>query len=1731
MKTASILFSLTLLFLCVGFSVNGQNPEQTVQQAVNSINQKLARVDQLAREKKIHEAFDLLDKVVDEIEKEQKWDTFSKVYQKAKKANPAFQFKINDKLPPQMSVAFWENYKRKCERILKDQEIVIEGLKSAVKLNHYDEVLAYGKQLKTFYDGITGMAENLGTLNYFKLAYDLKGNSDDFIENYKAAEKATLANLEVEAAKTHWNLVIAKTKKNKELFEDFIYHITHNMDVVKNFHALVKQINREKIRVDNHPFESMTMADRRFYWDYGAFQKEVTIACKDFDEYDIACETFKKQFEKIKSEARSDWNKIKKNIINSDDKDNQIKFLKENNNRWNEFCDVVDPLFQKAYYKNCENVAQEDQGKTLSSKDERRLNIENLYLNQTDQGNQITLRFQAVWDGKWMDRAKMTVWIDDRNVLDKVLSFRDPMGKFQTEFVQRVNLPEDLSGEKHTLRLKFTRDPQIINKKITLISPEKIMAFRTKGKANRETQNKESASEENMQQLFAGANASKKVNLVGSETPKHKAGSEYKTKPVRKISITQKTDRFWENAIPENAKREWVKAQDGMKGYAVRFSVNGRTVGFRRYADPAFKTIIREEIMDNFAVKHGPERRFGFNKEKKKLYLSNLTFYRAGKKTGPKVSFWYNGKIEGPFYFINDQPCSKEEYSRKAQNDPNLPPYNIYLDKKWHIAPAEVNMPDPPAILNMPSVAYRNLKIPHDVVKYVKVRTTKEGIRYTENYYRLDNIYQKAGYREWYITGNRAVLVEEYILFGNKELFRRWSHSGKLNMLEFRKRNIMYDFSYPVGFSLINGRTIYRDHDQNICSRDVYMNECKNYPELPRLSLFSLFNKPPLAKPFQVPFAKGTNGDVLSQRLPAGAKIWRIKKFPNGTEMVFYQKHTIVGIQNWYDDEKTKPSYKSLYVSGRCLYTLNWYQNGEIETVYIYGNIEANSRISLRYDENGHLVYKKFYGKTSEKDKANQKKAFEKCHVDIPGLDYYVSHNFDINTSPLPIPLPEKTPLFTAVYKKGFRYEPVTEDNFMPSPSFSENTETDNKTEDSYRQLQLEEFNRLGIQVEKIIEAADKAFDKPYWEDKSTHRTTLQETNPKQESFDILRKAIPIAQSAKYKENEAMLNHLLAMKFSRYSGRVFNNKAKQEFFAEAAKLVEKADQLLPQLKQAKDPAQLSELYCTSAEVWRLMTKKALWGNHPYNKMACDKKVLQQYERAIQVDPSNQKAKKILAQLKAPKKPVPEAVKKFKEIKPELWNEAQNVMVQLNEESIYKKPEKYKEPEKNFLEVAYLTLEYLDGTVSICEAGTNRWEQVKDKRITLFEEDKIRTEEDARGVSATFADDHTFLAIKPGSVVEFHHDQIYITRGSAFIRAIRKGPHFLVITPTLAVGIRGTQFEVKVSPEKTTETYLYEGVVETRNKNSIGYLIPGEKMISKKGTDKLQKTTFHPRERLQTQWSGLEAQKHRHEQIMTAVPVAKRQVSSGTSANSAHTTPAVVYSVSKVSISPSPDSFYHMVLAATEMHYGEYSLVAHCPIHITQNTPVTVKWYYNNSKQPVSVGQYMAIPNVPFFDGILTATDKPLDPGLYKAEFFMNGKLFGKGSIRVKTPQKLTNQEAQQAYVQALKNMQLGLQYLYQGNIAAMKQQAARALPELRKALYNAPELPDVLTVYQTAQTMLALEKADEAMRRSDHVVTRKWLALASAYIEHARQNCQDAQFKISVDRIAKVMDELLKKQL
>ena len=1348
---------LSIIFLIINFKY-AQAQIASINQNLSEVKANLNKVNQLANSHKIKEADTLLN------ETRRNFDTyithyFDDEFRKARAEDPSYTPQINIQFSNKLTAAYWEDRVRRSQRSL-------DLAKEAFSEGHYNRTLDSQDKawvyLKTTYDvakTIKDVAENVTKMDYVGAVKSAKEGADGFVDNYKKIENAKLQIINTELYETEVKGLIRRGKKMEEANWQFASYMRAYENDAKDFLKIIDRLNN---KVSAGTSNKLSYSDYKYNWDYEPFQTKVEEACKEFENYDIKCEDFKKTFNEITSRAREDWYKVEENIIASNDTEKKAEFLKYHSERWTEFLQYVDGLFKKSYDKYCGENAQ----------------------------------------------AK-----------------------------------------------------------------------------NDKPEQKEKPKTDDVNDLFAGSTASVKAEPANDrDKDDNKKPPVKKSEPIKKTSSNNShsnyssTDKYWENYIPENSDKEWLKWRvGGMTKYIVRFQLNGRTVGYREYKDPNFKMLQNEDVRNNIAIKHGPYRQFNLSSDGDK-YLSELFFFKANKKTGPKVNFKQDGSIRYLTYFIEDTELSEAEYKQKAKVDKSFAPYDIYKLTKWKEIPSESDMPNLPAITDSDHLGFNQLTIPSNAIKFIKIeRPDINGIYYYREYYRLpNNTFEEVGERIWKIDGDNAVLRSEEIILGKKKIDRLWdTKTGELTRIEFSLRNesgkmpkvgpyLFEKKDYPADPII---ETKYKNHNGLEVSLGEYNSDREDYPELPDPGIISALKTPTNISPNSYSDPEWVNQNVASMRMPSGSMIWKID-ITKGVYVEYFKNHSIVTDMRWHDKQMTQPQYKHLKSYNKYLLSVGWFTNGRTKNVIITGRLTHPGGVRCSFNEDGSIKNYHFDG-NSGKNLERIKPVLEN-YSNLPSLNSHLSPNLKSDMNRPKIPQAEITPLFTAIWGKDDNS--INTNNIVVEQQQNQQNDTptsnnNNEDEENYQQLQRKEFFELLSEVNNKLKSATKSFDKKWWKESQGPRAT---DNPKQESLDIMRQAVQIVKNAKYRENEGSLNHLIAYKLTDFSGRVHSYKAKEAFFLLAAQLINRSDQLISTNRFMQEKQKLSEQYCLSGEVWREMTRKASWGDHAYNKMACDKKVMQQYERAVQTDPNNQKAKRILEQLKAPKKPVPAAVQNFKEIEPESWNNAQTIMAQLDND-VLEQEEKITE---HYSEIAAMSLVVGSGSVHVKKAGAETWEKITDSHVLIFENDMIKTSDDAKDVAITYSVDNTFFAIKPGSEVRVRQNHLDIKTGDILLNVTKKGTKFMVITPTCSVGVRGTQFEVNVKPDKTTETYLYEGVVETRNGNDIVYLVPGQKVIAKKGEAKLQQSNFNTNNRKATNWANVDNQRRQHEQIKSGEKAGK-----------------------------------------------------------------------------------------------------------------------------------------------------------------------------------------------------------------------------------------------------------------
>lgn len=342
-----LFFSLTIYLSAIA-----QSSEQKVTKAVNEINTLMDELHQLAKAKDVKGAIAKLDEINAVYKRELTWDTFDKEYRNAKMANPSFDYQIRTDLPQQLDPDFWKDFQRRCDRIMANQDQAVDGFTAMVQLNNYDKMMAYGSQLKTTYETFKNAAENLGTANLPKFAYDLYGNMNDFVENYKKIEEAEVEGIDIQTYKMDFNRMMSRARRSKELYRSYQSFINSNIIAINDFNSNVKYINGLKDDASDGPLKPLEPTPD-YIWNYEYFENEIKELCDAMEHYEIKCSKLKSDIDEIKVEARKDWSRVKGNIYSSDDEAQKQMYISDCEESWKEFSGIASRLYEEAYQIYC----------------------------------------------------------------------------------------------------------------------------------------------------------------------------------------------------------------------------------------------------------------------------------------------------------------------------------------------------------------------------------------------------------------------------------------------------------------------------------------------------------------------------------------------------------------------------------------------------------------------------------------------------------------------------------------------------------------------------------------------------------------------------------------------------------------------------------------------------------------------------------------------------------------------------------------------------------------------------------------------------------------------------------------------------------------------------------------------------------------------------------------------------------------------------------------------------------------------------------------------------------------------------------------------------------------------------------------------------------------------------------------------------------------------------------
>ena len=207
-------------------------------------------------------------------------------------------------------------------------------------------------------------------------------------------------------------------------------------------------------------------------------------------------------------------------------------------------------------------------------------------------------------------------------------------------------------------------------------------------------------------------------------------------------------------------------------------------------------------------------------------------------------------------------------------------------------------------------------------------------------------------------------------------------------------------------------------------------------------------------------------------------------------------------------------------------------------------------------------------------------------------------------------------------------------------------------------------------------------------------------------------------------------------------------------------------------------------------------------------------------------------------------------------------------------------------------------------------------------------------------------------------------------------------------------------------------------------------------------------------------------------------------------------------------------------------FGTRTLVAQLTYpKLKGDSPIQVVWTVAGNPQPLLSQSARIAADGKIFQAVASLGEVgALAPGQYQVRLTVAGQGEGVGQITISPPPAVGNRNVADVYTIALNDVGAALQAIRDGNGAQAAVAAQRALPPVSTTLANAPELPDVQSVWELMQAVVALGKVMDAANRQQREQAAEWGERLVLHARYAAQHANEALFKQSgqelVDAVA-----------
>lgn len=1226
MKQTALIILISLSFISIS---NAQ--VWRVDKFISEIESGVNQVNSIAREKDMANALAELDKVNNLI----RFSEFDTWYQDARKENGNYKFQISTELGPQFNVLYWGDMLQKVDKNKKLLNEALAGIEYDKSLDDQDKAWVYLKSIYNSAKSIKDIVVSFVKKEYGGAFFNTKEGIDQFIEDWKKIEDADLQKLNTAAKEQYIKLMISKAKKMERNFLEIENKVRQGFGTVNNFNTKINELRTTASKLDKLPRYSINFNDPKYKFDGSLFLERIKTEGSMLIKGSVDWVYFDKIFMEVTNKALQNKKKVLVEIQKSDDESMRNAKIDEVNDAYESFVREASMNY-----------------KSLEKKFAKESKSEKLNVNQKLEGFE-RAKFpngQNSGPGSSGDQIRLSSVKAEADIQKFINHIHAEVGKVN-ELANRKQMGDAIDRLNDLNRTIEKEIGFYFEKNYRLArenNPDFIVKIQAQLSGQFKSANWESSLNKTKNQLLELTNQYYAIPKSNARVYWERAYSICKTI----YDITQFPDGVKDEYKEKGAQEAWNKLdelKDGIKEDIKKIEsafdleeeipVDKTNVeALIKKSKGAIKALesiisymkVNEEEAFRFyslinqlekikkEVESGPNKKL--NNDDNRYDFDNSDFYKRLSKLEKEFK---NGEINWKEFDSNWKNLNREAEDQKDQVLRNIKASDDLSSEKKRLIDMETKewedyynyAVQQHSLCFEISKEFPNANVPNQADKKLfEGSTISSHIEATEKY---DNNESTEDYESSKPKGYVGSILNNgngtgtyYSLDVNKlsakDVLQLKVKSGKLQYIQviWRNNKGVWFTKYQGNRTKFEAGEFINTKDSDITHLIFVVNSNHNhFKQGEAACALDILHFPDMETNQEEKFSKSANSN------PKKSETSLSKIEPQG----------LIG--------KTSSNGKGQGATFSI--DIRRLNEKDILEVHIVSGTFVNISVSYLVNQNGNYSNKSIY--------FGRKLRFVVGELVRLLPNDKGSVSFILNTEDSRF-IQKIDPCVAEIWHLSANGK-IPDKNQIGNSSAKQQTASGNQINET-NQMIAPHNKEASISFDALIKKANESFNKPYWEENRSQQKTSSPTNPKQEALNILRQAEPLINQQFHLKLKYQMVVDLVKTHSSFAKRVNVDKAKEDFIKTAAGVLNKYGNSISLINKGYDGMSAAEVrsasYAKIGEAWRDLTQAALWGNHEYNKMDCDKQAKRYYELALRENPKDFKLKKIVEQINAPK---------------------------------------------------------------------------------------------------------------------------------------------------------------------------------------------------------------------------------------------------------------------------------------------------------------------------------------------------------------------------------------------------------------------------------------------------------------------------------------------------------------